>query len=184
MKELPVVPGGSGPHFVRHSGVARSLPDAHSPSDLQGGEGDADSRASPSILLVGDAFGGGEPPDQAAERLSGLGIRVVISIGFDPAFLEAAFAVGLLPVTLDEETLEKMFERSESDPEAEWTVDLEAERIVGPEMEPIAFSVEPRRRQRLLLGLTDLDEMRRLRENVDAFRDWDRNRRPWIYDWR
>jgi len=51
-------------------------------------------------------------------------------------------------------------------------------------MEPASFSIDARARDKLLQGMSDLDEMLEHSENVVAFRNHDRNRRPWIYDLR
>ena len=68
------------------------------------------------------------------------------------------FDYGLLPVTLDEEGVEAIASRITSNPEVGMTVDLARQVIEGPGMEPISFILDPRLRNRLLLGSDDLDE--------------------------
>ena len=49
-------------------------------------------------------------------------------------------------------------------------------------MEGIAFDVDPRVRNKLLLGLTDLEETLRYVGDITALRTDDRSRRPWLYE--
>ena len=90
----------------------------------------------------------------------------------------------MLPVTLGEEVIKKIAEEVVSNPGLEMTVDLKNQVIEVPGMEPVSFSIDDRARNKLLQGLSDLDEIRQHSENVVAFRNHDRNRRPWVYDWR
>ena len=212
MKKLPVVSGGSGPRFVRHTGIPVPLllpnldTDVISPinpdsiSGLSPGERAfqtlrylPDGLENPdfvlnqepcrnaSILLTGENFGTGSAPESAVTRLMAFGIRSVIAPGFGPVFYTNCFAFGMLPVTLGEEVIEKIADRAVSNPGVEMTVDLERNVIECPGMEPISFSIDSRVRKRLLLSLSDLDEMLQHTEGARALRNEDRNRRPWIY---
>jgi 3-isopropylmalate/(R)-2-methylmalate dehydratase small subunit len=53
--------------------------------------------------------------------------------------------------------------------------------ITTPSRRSIPFAVNATRRQQLLEGLDDLDVGIRRREQVRAFQDSDRRRRPWVY---
>ena len=178
MKELPVVSRGSGPRFVRHTGiVAPLLPDGSvSPDSVFDQEVYRDA----SILLAGEDFGGA--PESEVFRLMACGIRSVIAPGFGPEFYSECLTFGMLPVTLGEEVIEKIADRVVSNPGVEMTVDLEGQVIEVPGMEPISFSIDARASNKLLQGVSNLDEMLQHSENVVTFRDHDRNRRPWIYD--
>ncbi len=135
-----------------------------------------------SILLVGENFGTGDAPESAVTRLMAFGIRAVVAPAFGSAFSGTGVASGLLPVTLCEEIIEEIADWVVSNPGIEVAIDLEDEVIECPGREPISFSIDPRARNKLLLGLSDLDEMLQHSENTVAFRDVDRNRRPWLYN--
>ena len=180
MRKLPTVLAGSGPRFVRHTGTVAPLSIDENPDFLLDQEPYRDA----SILLAGENFGTDSAPVSAITRLMAFGLRSVIAPGFQPAFYSNCFAFGMLPVTLDEEVIEKIADRVVSNPGVAMTVDLEGQVIEVPGMEPISFSIDPRMRTKLLQGMNDLDEMLQHSENVVAFRSHDRNRRPWIYDWR
>lgn len=182
MRKLPTVAGGSGPRFVRQAGaVAPVLPSA-------GAEGvvpDAlvDDRHRGAVFLVsGSDFDAGDVPENAVARLTTLGIRAVLAPGFERTFHGKCLTYGVLPVILDEVVAKGIFDCSESRAPLEITVDLEQQTIDCPGMEPIAFDVDPRVRNKLLLGLTDLEETLRYVGDISALRADDRKRRPWLYE--
>ena len=135
-----------------------------------------------SILLAGENFGAGNAPESAVTRLVAFGIRAVIAPSFGTGFYGSCVVLGMLPVTLGEEAIERIAGWVVSNPEVEMTVDLEDEVIECPDMDPFSFSVNPRARNKLLLGLNDLDEMLQHSEGARGLRNEDRNTRPWIYE--
>ena len=180
MRKLPVVTGGSGLRFVRHAGIVAPLrPDGSEGTDFVL---DQEPYRDASILLSGENFGTGSAPESEVFRLMAYGIRSVIAPGFGPEFYSNCLTFGMLPVTLGREVIEKISDRVVSNPGVEMTVDLERQVIEFPGMEPFSFSIDDRARNKLLQGVSDLDEMLQHSENVVAFRDHDRHRRPWIYD--
>ena len=182
MRDLPVVSRGSGPRFLRHTGIAAPLlsDGSENPDFVL----DQEPYRNASILLAGENFGTGSAPESEVFRLMAYGIRSVIAPSFAPAFYNNCLTYGMLPVTLGEEVIEKLAEGVVSNPGVEMTVDLEGQVIELSGMEPVSFSMDARARNKLLQGLSDLDEMRQHDENVVAFRNHDRNRRPWIYNLR
>ena len=190
MKKLPTVTRGSGPRFVRHTGVVVSLP-----MDVDGAirymlDGSADPGfvfnqeryRDASILIAGKDFGEDSAPVSAVTQLMALGLRAVIAPGFEPQFYSSCLAFGVLPVILDEALIGKIADQVATSPGVEMTVDLERQIIEIPGMEGISFNLDARERTKLLQGLNDLDEIRQHTENVVAFRSDDRNKRPWVYD--
>ncbi len=84
MRKLPVVAAGSGPRFVRHTGIAALLPpDASENPDFAL---DQEPYRDATILLAGENFGTGRAPESEVFRLMSYGIRSVIAPGFGPAF--------------------------------------------------------------------------------------------------
>ena len=182
MRKLPTVAGGSGPRFVREAGVvAPVLPP-------QAGDGvvpDAlvDERHRGAVFLVASSdFDAGDVPENAVARLTTLGIRAVLAPGFERTFHGKCLTQGVLPVILDEAVAKTIFDRSQSGAPLEIAVDLEQQKIDCPGMEAIVFDVDPRVRNKLLLGLTDLEETLRYVGDIAALRTDDRSRRPWLYE--
>lgn len=137
-----------------------------------------------SILLAGPNFGTGSSRESAVTGLMAFGFRAVVAPSFGEIFYGNCFANGMLPVTLEVAVIERIVRQVETAPEVEMTVDLERNVVERPGMEAIAFRVDARLRNKMLLGLNDLDEILMHTATATAFRETDRERRPWIYDWR
>ena len=137
-----------------------------------------------SILLAGENFGSGTVQAFAVVRLLACGMRVVIAPSFGPVFYDDCFDYGLLPVTLSRETVDATAERVAARPDVPMTVDLERLAIGRPDMGTISFEIDPRLRNRLLLGSEEMELQERLQyeDAAEALRDADRLRRPWLYD--
>jgi 3-isopropylmalate/(R)-2-methylmalate dehydratase small subunit len=109
------------------------------------------------------------------------GVRAILSPGFEARFYQRCISSGVLALPLAEDTVDALGEYVASRPNAELTIDLDKQVIERPEAEAIAFEVEPRIRQKLLAGLTDMEEMLRHVGSTAALRHDDRKRRPWLY---
>lgn len=81
------------------------------------------------ILLAGDTFGCGSSCEHAPWALTGWGIRAVISTSFGDIFHNNALKNGLLPVTVDEETHQSLFDLTIEAPLAEIMIDLENSKL-------------------------------------------------------
>lgn len=180
--DLPTVTGGRGPRFLRHTGTAAVLDPA------QVGDASATShtaipelREAESLLLTTRDFDPGTAPDHAAARLVSQGVRAVIAPGFERSFYECSFGYGLLPAISEVGSIEGLVASLLGRPGAEVTVDLEKRLIECDGVSPVPFEVDPRGRNKLLLGLSDFDEMTRLSAKAAEIRAADRRRRPWLY---
>ena len=135
-----------------------------------------------SILLAGKNFGTGSARGSGVSYPMAFGIRVVVAPSFGPIFYLNAARRGMLAVTLGEEVIAGIADWAVSNPGVKMMVDLERNVIEAPGLAPISFSIDPRIRNKLLLGSVDeLDEMRQYSEGVRELRNEDRNTRPWIY---
>ena len=192
-ERLPTVSGGHGPRLIRHCGTVALLVLDHADADrdgmaapveaeLTGVVPDEDEEGGASILIARDSVApGGDPLSAVAELLS-LGVRALLAPGFSRELYVGLVASGVLPVALDEETIEEIAGRVASNPGMELSIDLEEQLIECVGEEAIPFETDPRVRNKLLLGLTDLDEAMRYIEDAAALRTGDRERRPWLYD--
>lgn len=138
-----------------------------------------------SILITGRNFGQGSLQAFAAIRLLQCGMRAIIAPSFGPVFYDDCFDYGLLPVTLSEEEVTRLAQRVSEAPRLAMTVDLVAQRIGRPDMGPIRFEIDARRRMNLLQGTDQtLEERLQHQDSADAMRAQDRRARPWLYDTR
>ena len=120
----------------------------------------------------------------AIAGLLGAGVRAILAPGFSPDLYVGLVASGVLPVTLEDGAIEAIADQVASGIEIELTIDLETEIVEGPGVEAVPFTTDPRVRNKLLLGLTDLEEALRHTEEAAGLRKRDRERRPWMYEGR
>ena len=76
------------------------------------------------ILVAGKNFGCGSSREHAAWAISGAGFRAVISSHFADIFRNNALNNHLLPVTVSEEMLAKIFQAIKENPRTEIRIDL------------------------------------------------------------
>lgn len=134
-----------------------------------------------SILIAGENFGIGSMQAFAVIRLAACGMRAIIAPSFGPVFYSDCFVYGVLPVTLGREAIATIVNAIVANPGIDMTVDLERQVIERPGIDAIAFSMNPRLRNNLLLGVDDLDETLKHTKDAEAFQKADRKQRPWIY---
>jgi 3-isopropylmalate/(R)-2-methylmalate dehydratase small subunit len=108
------------------------------------------------ILVAGKNFGCGSSREHAAWALSDYGFRCVIASSFADIFHSNAGKNGILLITLPEEHVQTLMERATSVPGYQLTVSLEDEKLHDDHGLSIPFSIDPFRRECLLLGLDDI----------------------------
>ena len=122
------------------------------------------------ILLVGDNFGTGSSREHAPWALTAWGIRAILSTSFADIFRNNALKNGLLPIAVEAEKHRQLFELIATDPDAQLTVDLEAQVVHLPGDEDLPFEVDPFARLMLLAGT---DEMGYLLEQLPRIEAWE-----------
>jgi 3-isopropylmalate/(R)-2-methylmalate dehydratase small subunit len=110
---------------------------------------------SATILLARRNFGCGSSREHAPWALEDYGFRAIIAPSFADIFYNNCFKNGLLPVRLDEATVDELFKRAAREG-YRLTVDLETCTISDDAGLKVAFEVEPSRRHSLLNGLDDI----------------------------
>ena len=109
------------------------------------------------ILVSGRNFGSGSSREHAPWALQDYGFKCIIAPSFGDIFFSNCFQNGVLPVVLPEDTVAKIIENSQNDPEYRINIDLESQRVWDENEEVVAeFSIEPFRRHCLLNGLDDI----------------------------
>jgi len=113
--------------------------------------------------------------------LVGYGIRAVIAPSFAEIFYNNSFKNGLLPVTLPEDVIERLFAEQAAAPGYSLAVDLEAQQVRTPGGEVFGFDIDADRRHRLLNGL---DDIALTLGHADAIRAYEARRAveaPWLF---
>ncbi|MBN2388105.1 MAG: 3-isopropylmalate dehydratase small subunit [Anaerolineales bacterium] len=121
------------------------------------------------ILLVGDNFGCGSSREHAPWALTGFGFRAVISTSFADIFCNNALKNGLLPIIVDAETHQELFDLTEEAPHAEVTIDLASLTVALPGGRKISFPVDPFSQTCLLDGVDELGYLLLFEDRIAAF---------------
>ena len=171
------LPAGKGDLGLDAFGPLRYLPDgSENPSFVL----NQDRFRGAPILLTAQNFGCGSSREHAVWALRALGIRCVIAISFGDIFFGNCFQNGILPIVLDGDIMQSLAEEAASGEPLE--VNLQTLVLTSPRGNPISFAVNPTRRLQLLEGLDDLDLGLRRRDQIKAFQQADRRKRPWVYE--
>ncbi len=108
------------------------------------------------ILLAGDNFGCGSSREHAPWALTGYGFRAVISTSFADIFRNNALKNGLLPIIVDAETHQSLFDLVEETHTAKIKIDLEKQSVVLPDESSVSFPIDPFSKSCLLYGVDEL----------------------------
>lgn len=119
-------------------------------------EMNADRYKASSVLLGRANFGCGSSREHAPWALSDYGFRAVLAPSFADIFFNNCFKNGLLPIVLDEATIDDLFNRVREIEGYRLTIDLENNRITADDGLEIQFDVDPFRKKCLLEGLDDI----------------------------
>ena len=106
------------------------------------------------ILVAGDNFGCGSSREHAVWALLDYGFSVIISTSFADIFYSNCFKNGILPIILDDKTVEKLQQET-----SEVEVDLQNQTI-KTSSETIHFDIDSHKKKILLEGLASGLELR------------------------
>ncbi|HEU5262190.1 MAG TPA: 3-isopropylmalate dehydratase small subunit [Gemmatimonadales bacterium] len=126
--------------------------------------------AGASILLAGANFGCGSSREHAVWALHEYGFRAILSESFADIFYGNCCQNGLVPACLDAADMGELFARHErSDGRYDLTVDLEAMAVADAAGFAARFTLEPYRREMLLLGLDEIGRTLLAEERIAAY---------------
>lgn len=129
-----------------------------------------DKRYSGSIIVGGKNFGSGSSREHAGWAIADYGFKVVVSSFFADIFKGNCLNLGILPVQVSEEYLQKIFNAIDANNEAEFTVDLEAESItINASGESESFEINPYKKTCLLNGYDDIDYILSIEDKILAY---------------
>lgn len=121
------------------------------------------------ILVGGKNFGCGSSREHAAWAIKDAGFDVVVSSFFADIFKNNALNNFLLPVTVSEDFLQKIFAAVRKDPATRIDVDLETQTIRLPTGETETFEINNYKKTCLLNGYDDIDYLLSIRGEIEQF---------------
>ena len=129
------------------------------------------------ILITGKNFGCGSSREHAPWALLDFGIRCVISSSFADIFYNNCFKNGMLPIILDEESVQELVNYSKRKEKIE--INLEDQEIIFGNKK-IKFEIDPFKKKCLLNGLDDIALSLEKSEKISSFEDKIKKNKPWI----
>jgi 3-isopropylmalate/(R)-2-methylmalate dehydratase small subunit len=122
------------------------------------------------ILVGGKNFGSGSSREHAAWAIYDYGFRCVVSSFFADIFKGNSINVGILPVQVSPEFLDKIFTAIEGDPAAGFEVNLPQQTItILATGESESFDINTYKKHNLMNGFDDIDYLQAMKEDVKAF---------------
>lgn len=134
------------------------------------------------ILLTRVNFGCGSSREHAPWALLDYGFKVVIAPSFADIFYNNCFKNGILPIRLDEDTVDRLFTEVESTAGYKLIVDLQQCTIQLPDGDSIGFDIDPARRHSLLNGLDEIGITLQDKAIINQYEQQRRKEKPWLFD--
>ncbi len=122
------------------------------------------------ILVGGKNFGSGSSREHAAWAIYDYGFRCVVSSFFADIFRNNCLNIGVLPVQVSADFLQKIFESIEANPKAEFTIDLPAQTItVNDTGASESFEINHYKKDNMLNGYDDIDYLLSMKGEIENF---------------
>ncbi len=129
-----------------------------------------DKKYSGKILVGGKNFGSGSSREHAAWAVYDYGFRCVISSFFADIFRGNCLNIGVLPVQVSAEFLQKIFAAIDQDPNTELEVSLPQQRVTilaTGETEP--FDINDYKKGNMTNGFDDIDYLLNIKDKIEEF---------------
>lgn len=122
------------------------------------------------ILVGGKNFGSGSSREHAAWAVYDYGFRCVVSSFFADIFRNNCLNIGVLPVQVSAEFLQKIFDAVEEDPSAELEINLPEQKItLLATGESESFDINDYKKNNMLNGFDDIDYLLNIKKDIETF---------------
>lgn len=122
------------------------------------------------ILVGGKNFGSGSSREHAAWAVYDYGFRCVVSSFFADIFRNNCLNIGVLPVQVSPEFLDKIFKAIEANPNTELEINLPEQTITLLENgEQESFAINDYKKENMLNGFDDIDYLLNIKNNIEDF---------------
>ena len=122
------------------------------------------------ILVGGKNFGSGSSREHAAWAVYDYGFRCVVSSFFADIFRGNCLNIGVLPVQVSAEFLDKIFKAIEADPKAELEINLPEQKItILATGESESFDINDYKKDNMLNGFDDIDYLLNIQDDIEKY---------------
>lgn len=111
---------------------------------------------SSSILIARANFGCGSSREHAPWALEDYGFRVIIAPSFADIFYNNCFNNGILPIVMDSDVMDSLFQKTAATEGYQLTVDLEKQTVSDNQGLMLDFEIDAFHKEKLLKGLDDI----------------------------
>jgi len=133
-------------------------------------------------LLGRENFGCGSSREHAPWALEDYGFRCIIAPSYADIFFNNCFKNGVLPVALDAQVVDTLFDEMYSAEGYSLSIDLMAQTITTPGGREIGFEVDAFRKNCLLNGLDDIGITLQSADSIRSYQQRLRETSPWLFD--
>ena len=133
------------------------------------------------VLLARDNFGCGSSREHAPWALRDFGIKAIIAPSFADIFFNNCCKNGVLPISMPDEIVDRLFEEVFEQVGYQLTVDLPQQSIITPSDQVIDFEFNPGVKERFINGLDDIGLTLK---NTDRILEYEEKRKleaPWLF---
>ena len=120
------------------------------------------------VLLAGTNFGTGSSREHAPWGLQDWGFDAIISSKFADIFRLNSINIGLLPIEVSEDIVEKLFLKVSENPKTKIEISIEEKSVVCEEIE-FNFFIDDFSQNRILNGIDKIDITLEYEEKIDEF---------------
>ena len=122
------------------------------------------------ILVGGKNFGSGSSREHAAWAVYDYGFRCVVSSFFADIFRGNCLNIGVLPVQVSAEFLDKIYKAIEVNPETELEINLPKQTItLLATGEQESFEINDYKKQNMINGFDDIDYLTKMKNEIQEF---------------
>ena len=129
------------------------------------------------ILLAGKNFGCGSSREHAPWALLDFGIKCVISSSFADIFYNNCFKNGILPIVLDEKTIQELADYSKRESEIEIKIETQ-EVLYGNKS--AKFELDSFKKKCLMDGIDDIGLSLEKVTNIQSYENKIKDKKPWL----
>jgi len=133
------------------------------------------------ILLARDNFGCGSSREHAVWALEDDGFRAVIAPSYADIFYNNCFKNGVLPIVLDADIVDRLFNEVEAEPGYHLAIDLAAQTVTTASGDGFSFEIDAFRKQCLLDGLDEIGLTLKMTGHIKEYEQRRRQQAPWLF---
>ena len=132
------------------------------------------------VLVADRNFGCGSSREHAVWSLYDYGFRSVIAPSFGDIFFNNSFQNGFLPIVQPIEVCESLRAQLTEKPGAHVVVDLDAQKVIGPDGTEYDFTIDPFRKECLIAGTDEIRFTLGQEDKIAAFEKKYERGMPWM----